>query len=266
MISESFRRIKNKESNDIPIWNPYHDGEDHKNVKKPSSIPYESRCVANIHQPLILNCVGCRVSRVGLGLVAHIIKHFGSDSWKYISPSYNTRRGQDIEFTTDPNFFEQIFNVLTIVGTLEIAPRIYHEYQWVSNLHWMTIQYRKFLNLLLFFKWIINNLPFFCFLSSTYPKSRTFLADFRQKFKDLVPVLLKNWPLTPSSHSPAAPRPDPWSPRGTWPGPWSMVTKILSEFLPIDHWSRPDNLRKCYGLGSVAFTLHSFESLVDLEY
>ena len=114
----------------------------------------------------------------------------------------------------------------------------------------MKIQYRKFLNLLLFFKWIINNLPFFCFLSSTYPKSRTFLADFRQKFKDLVPVLLKNWPLTPSWHSPAAPRPDPWSPRGTQPGPWSMITKILSEFLPIDHWSRPDNWRKCYSLVS----------------
>ena len=52
-----------------------------------------------------------------------------------LGASYNTRREQDIEFTTDPNFFEQIFNVLTIVGTLEIAPRIYHEYQWVSNLH-----------------------------------------------------------------------------------------------------------------------------------
>ena len=41
---------------------------------------------------------------------------------------HNTRREGDIEFTTDPNFFEQIFNALTIVGTLEIDPRIYHEY------------------------------------------------------------------------------------------------------------------------------------------
>ena len=43
-------------------------------------------------------------------------------------PRHNTRREGDIEFTTDPNFFEQIFNALTIVGTLEIDPRIYHEY------------------------------------------------------------------------------------------------------------------------------------------
>ena len=41
--------------------------------------------------------------------------------------SYNTRREGDIEFTTDLNFFEEIFNALTIVGTLEIAPWIYHE-------------------------------------------------------------------------------------------------------------------------------------------
>ena len=40
----------------------------------------------------------------------------------------NTWREGDIEFTTDPNFFEQIFNALAIVRTLEIAPRIYHEH------------------------------------------------------------------------------------------------------------------------------------------
>ena len=113
----------------------------------------------------------------------------------------------------------------------------------------MTIQYRKFLNLLLFFKWISNNLLFFCFLSSTYPKSRTFLADFRQKFKYLVPVLLKNWPLTPSWHS----RADPWSPRGTWSGPWSMVTKILSQFLPIDHWSTTRQLKEMLWLACIEY-------------
>ena len=42
--------------------------------------------------------------------------------------NYNTRREEDIEFATDPNFFELIFNVLTIVGTLVTAPRKNHEY------------------------------------------------------------------------------------------------------------------------------------------
>ena len=142
--------------------------------------------------------------------------------------SHDTRREEDIEFATDPNFFEQIFYVLTIVGTLVTAPWKHHEYEWVRNLHWMTIQYRKRLNLFLIFKQIVNNLSFISLLSSTYPKLKTFQAYFRQKFTDLVTVLLRNWPLTPSWHSPADPRPDPWSPRGTWPGPWSMVTKILS--------------------------------------
>ena len=116
------------------------------------------------------------------------------------------------------------------------------------NLNWMTIQERKWLNLFLFFKSIIDNLPFFSFLSSTYLKLKTFLAELRQKFTDLVQVLLKNWSLTPSWHSPTDPRPDPWSPWGTWPGPWSMVTRIKSYFLPIGQWSRPDNWRQCYGL------------------
>ena len=44
-----------------------------------------------------------------------------------------------IEFTTNPNFLELIFNVLTIVGILMIAPRKTLEYSWVRNIHWMTI-------------------------------------------------------------------------------------------------------------------------------
>ena len=32
-----------------------------------------------------------------------------------IKASVDTRRGEDLEFTTDPNFFELIFNVLTLV-------------------------------------------------------------------------------------------------------------------------------------------------------
>ena len=42
--------------------------------------------------------------------------------------SLDTRRGEDLEFTTDPNFFELIFNVLTIVRILMIAPRKNLEY------------------------------------------------------------------------------------------------------------------------------------------
>ena len=42
--------------------------------------------------------------------------------------NYNTRREQDIEFATDPNFFEQIFYVLTIVVTPITAPRKNHGY------------------------------------------------------------------------------------------------------------------------------------------
>ena len=42
--------------------------------------------------------------------------------------SYDTRREEDIEFATDPNFFEQIFYVLTIVGTPITAPRKTHGY------------------------------------------------------------------------------------------------------------------------------------------
>ena len=40
-----------------------------------------------------------------------------------------------IEFTTNPNFLELIFNVLTIVGILMIAPRKTLEYSWVRNIH-----------------------------------------------------------------------------------------------------------------------------------
>ena len=43
-------------------------------------------------------------------------------------PSLDTRRGEDLEFTTDPNFFELIFNVLTIVRIHMIAPRKNLEY------------------------------------------------------------------------------------------------------------------------------------------
>ena len=40
-----------------------------------------------------------------------------------IKASVDTRRGEDLEFTTDPNFFELIFNVLTIVQILMLDPR-----------------------------------------------------------------------------------------------------------------------------------------------
>ena len=41
---------------------------------------------------------------------------------------HDTRREQDIEFAPNPNFFQQIFNFLTIVRTLSFAPRKNHEY------------------------------------------------------------------------------------------------------------------------------------------
>ena len=50
-------------------------------------------------------------------VVYHFFSNIENDD---LNSSYNTRREQDIEFATDPNFFELIFNVLTIVGTLKL--------------------------------------------------------------------------------------------------------------------------------------------------
>ena len=44
----------------------------------------------------------------------------------------------------------------------------------------------------------IDNLHLFCYLSSTYSKLKTFLADYRQIFRDQLPVWPKNLPFTPS--------------------------------------------------------------------
>ena len=43
-------------------------------------------------------------------------------------PSLDTWRGEDLDFTTDSNFFELIFNVLTHVGILMIDPQKNLEY------------------------------------------------------------------------------------------------------------------------------------------
>ena len=58
-----------------------------------------------------------------------MIVNIRNSTVKYVSAtSHDTRREEDIEFAMDPNFFEQIFYVLTIVVTPVTAPRKNHGY------------------------------------------------------------------------------------------------------------------------------------------
>ena len=75
-----------------------------------------------------------------------------------IYPSCSTRRDMTLNLPTDPNFFEQLFNVLDPVRIPKNAPRKNHEYSRVRYLNWLNIFERKCLKLFLFLTSFVGNL------------------------------------------------------------------------------------------------------------
>ena len=73
-------------------------------------------------------------------------------------PSCSTRRDMTLNLPTDPNFFEQLFNVLDPVRIPKNAPRKNHEYSRVRYLNWLNIFERKCLKLFLFLTSFVGNL------------------------------------------------------------------------------------------------------------
>ena len=72
--------------------------------------------------------------------------------------SCSTRRDMTLNLPTDPNFFEQLFNVLDPVRIPKNAPRKNHEYSRVRYLNWLNIFERKCLKLFLFLTSFVGNL------------------------------------------------------------------------------------------------------------
>ena len=76
----------------------------------------------------------------------------------HTKPSCSTRRDMTLNLPTDPNFFEQLFNVLDPVRIPKNAPRKNHEYSRVRYLNWLNIFERKCLKLFLFLTSFVGNL------------------------------------------------------------------------------------------------------------
>ena len=76
----------------------------------------------------------------------------------HLKPSCSTRRDMTLNLPTDPDFFEQIFNVLDPVRIPKNAPRKNHEYSRVRYLNWLNIFERKCLKLFLFLTSFVGNL------------------------------------------------------------------------------------------------------------
>ena len=118
----------------------------------------------------------------------------GTKVKKYLA-SCSTRRDMTLNLPTDPNFFEQLFNVLDPVRIPKNAPRKNHEYSRVRYLNWLNIFERKCLKLFLFLTSFVGNLKLLSYawlifsiqrlLQQIFGKNRSLQAKKTQKSHDL---------------------------------------------------------------------------------